>query len=52
VKKQYAGKVKSVTCFSPDADDPVRLDFQESGGRVSFTVPTMRIYSMIVVGQE
>ncbi len=52
VKKQFDGKVKSVTCFSPDADDPVRLDFQESGGRVSFTVPTMRIYSMIVVGQE
>jgi len=52
VKKQFPGRVKSVTCFSPDADDPVTLDFQDSGGRVSFTVPAMRIYSMIVVGQK
>ena len=51
-RKQFAGQVKSVTCFSPDADDPLPLKFEESDGRVSFTVPAMRIYSMIVITQE
>ena len=49
VRKQFAGKVNSVTCFSPDADDPVPLNFEATGDSVSFTVPAMRIYSMIVI---
>ena len=54
VRKQFAGKVNSVTCFSPDADDPVPLNFEATGDSVSFTVPTMRIYSMLVIahGEE
>ena len=51
VRKQFDGPVKSVTCFSPDADDPQPLKFEESGDHVSFTVPAMRIYSMIVISQ-
>ncbi|HVT89193.1 MAG TPA: alpha-amylase family protein [Tepidisphaeraceae bacterium] len=51
LKKQYAGKVKAVTCFSPDADEPVSINFEESGDQVKFTVPATRLYSMIVVGQ-
>jgi hypothetical protein len=49
VRKQFAGKVASVTCLSPDLDDPLPLKFKESGGQVSFTVPAMRIYSMVVI---
>jgi hypothetical protein len=49
VRNQFAGQVKSVTCFSPDADDPLPLKFETSGDFVSFTVPAMRIYSMIVI---
>jgi hypothetical protein len=50
VKKQFPGPVKSVTCLSPDADDPAAIPFRESGGAVSFTVPSTRLYSMIVIG--
>jgi hypothetical protein len=49
VRNQFAGAVKSVTCFSPDADEPVPLNFEAAGDSVSFTVPAMRIYSMIVI---
>ena len=52
VRKQFPGRVKSVTSFSPDADDPLPLDFQESGQKVSFTVPSMNLYSMIVIATE
>ncbi|HTB85138.1 MAG TPA: beta-galactosidase [Candidatus Sulfotelmatobacter sp.] len=51
VRSQFGGKVKSVTCFSPDAEDPVNLDFEVTGDTVSFTVPSLRIYSMIVIAQ-
>ena len=49
LRKQFPGPVKSVTCLSPDSDDPVNLSFREAGGAVNFTVPGMRTYSMIVV---
>jgi hypothetical protein len=52
LRKQFPGRVKYVTCFSPDADDPLTLSFQESGESVTFTVPSTRLYSMIVVAQE
>lgn len=51
VRKQFTGNVKSVACFSPDANDPAPLKFDESADAVTFTVPAMRIYSMVVVGQ-
>jgi len=51
VRKQFAGKVDSVTFLSPDLDDPSTIEFEETGDTVSFTVPSMRIYSMIVIGQ-
>jgi hypothetical protein len=52
LRRQFPGRVKSVTCFSPDADDPAPLSFQESGESVSFIVPATRLYSMIVVAHE
>ena len=52
VRKQFSARVKSVTCFSPDADAPIALKFNETGDWVSFTMPAMRIYSMVVVGQS
>lgn len=52
VRKQFPGRVKSVTCFSPDADDPAPVKFQESADRVTFTAPAARLYSMIVIAQE
>jgi hypothetical protein len=51
VGKRLPGAVKSVACFSPDADEPVSLKFEETAGRVSFVAPAMRLYSMIVIGQ-
>jgi hypothetical protein len=50
VRKQYAGAVKSVTCFSPEKDEAVTLEFVEAGGVVKFTLPAMGVYSMVVVG--
>jgi Beta-galactosidase len=49
LQKQYSSSVKSVTCFSPHADDPQPLRFQESGGQVRFTVPRTQLYAMIVI---
>jgi hypothetical protein len=50
VRKQFPVPVKSVTCFSPEKDDPVKLEFTEVGGVVKFSVPEMGVYSMVVVG--
>ncbi len=49
IRTQFPGPVKSVKCFSPDADDPVSLQFRESGDKVAFTVPPTRVYSMVVI---
>ena len=50
VRKQYAGTVKTVMCYSPERDEPVKLEFAEAGGLVKFTVPAMGVYAMVVVG--
>jgi hypothetical protein len=52
VKKQFNGPVKAVKVFSLDADDPVSLPFQDNDGKITFTVPSMRIYSMIVISSD
>ncbi len=49
LQKQYASQVKSVTCFSPEADDPQPVGFQESSGQVRFIVPRTQLYAMIVL---
>jgi hypothetical protein len=51
VRKQFAGTVKSVTCFSPDLDTTASIKFEATGDHVRFTVPGMRVYAMIVVAQ-
>ncbi|HEX4343338.1 MAG TPA: beta-galactosidase, partial [Verrucomicrobiae bacterium] len=51
VRKQFPGAIKSVTAFTPDADDPSPVAFEDSGDHVTFTVPVTRVYSMIVIGQ-
>ena len=50
LRKQYPGAVKSVMCYSPEHDDPAKLEFTEVGGLVKFTVPAMGAYAMVVVG--
>jgi len=49
MRKQMSGKVKSVSLFAPEWDNPRTLTFTEQNGRLSFIVPTMRRYSMVVV---
>jgi len=51
IKKQFPGPIKSVALLSPAANDPVPVDFKESGDKVSFTVPAMGLYSMLVIAQ-
>jgi hypothetical protein len=50
VKKQFPAPVKSVTCYSPEKDEAVKLEFAEADGVVKFTVPEMGVYAMVVVG--
>ncbi len=50
VKKQFPAPVKSVTCYSPEKDEAVKLEFAEAEGVVKFTVPEMGVYAMVVVG--
>ncbi len=52
LRRQFPGRVKSVTFFSPEADDPAQVDFQESGEQLTFVAPSTRLYSMIVVTHE
>jgi hypothetical protein len=49
VRAQFPAAVKSVTVFSPDADDPVSVPFVVKDGHVHFTVPAVRLYTMMVV---
>jgi hypothetical protein len=51
LRKQFEGSVKSVTCYSPDNDDPVAVKFEESGSQVRLEAPETRLYAMIVVAQ-
>jgi hypothetical protein len=51
VLRQLSGPVKSVNCLSPDRDQTLSLAFQETNDRVTFTVPAMKIYAMIVIAQ-
>jgi hypothetical protein len=49
LKAQFNSPVKSVVCYSPDSDAAIPVRFQQSDGRISFTVPATRVYSMIVL---
>ncbi len=51
LKKQMDGKVATVRLFAPESDEPMQLQFVEQNGQVSFTVPAMKRYSMVVVSQ-
>ena len=44
--------LKSVRLFAPESDEPAQLQFTEQNGQVSFTVPGMKRYSMIVVSHQ
>lgn len=51
LRKQFAGPLKSVTCYSPDQDDPAIVKFEESDAQISLMAPSTRLYAMIVVAQ-
>jgi hypothetical protein len=51
LKRQMDGKIKSVSLFTPESDEPKKLLFTEQNGQVHFTVPAMKRYSMVVVSQ-
>jgi hypothetical protein len=52
LRKQFTGPVKSVTSMTPDQDAAINLKFVESDGLVRFTVPSVAVYTMVVVAQE
>jgi hypothetical protein len=52
LRRQFPGKVKSVTWFSPESDDPKALGSKDASGRISFNVPSMGVFSMVVVAHE
>lgn len=43
------GRAQSVQLFSPDADEPVALPFTEGAEGVTVTVPSLRLYDMVVI---
>ncbi len=51
LKRIFPGRVKSVEFFSPEFDEPRSLEFSEERGRLKFRVPSMGLYSMVVVSQ-
>jgi len=53
LRSQYAGrKVSSVEVFTPENDDPKKLEFTERAGEIAFTAPPLKRYSMIVVSYQ
>jgi hypothetical protein len=52
VRKQFPGRIKSVLWFSPDQDEPTALQFDTSAETVAFTMPSLRLYAMVVVAHE
>jgi len=53
LRKQFPNrKAASVSFFKPEADDPVKLQFTEQGGWITFTAPASKVYSMVVVSQQ
>jgi hypothetical protein len=52
LRRQFSGVLKSVTCFSPDNELPLSLDFTESDETIRFEVPALRVYSMIVTSYQ
>jgi hypothetical protein len=53
LRAQFAGrKVASVNAFCPELDQPRKLEFAEQGGEVTFTVPPVKVYSMVVVSHR
>jgi Beta-galactosidase len=49
IKNAIGAPVTRISCYTPDADDPADLPFQESGARVKFTVPATPVYCLIVM---
>jgi len=49
LRKQFAGPVKSVITITPDQDEAVHLQFDETDSSVQFSVPSVRVYTMIAV---
>ncbi|MBN2288912.1 MAG: beta-galactosidase [Candidatus Glassbacteria bacterium] len=49
LKKVFPGGVKAVEFFSAEFDRPQSLEFSEEKGKVRFQVPSMGLYSMVVV---
>lgn len=52
VRKQYDGDIRSVICISPEHDEPVEITFTESQEHFTFEVPSMKIYSMVVINHR
>jgi len=52
LKKQYEAPVKSVLFYSPEFDSPSPVEFIEGAGKITFTVPSMKLYSMIIVSHR
>jgi len=53
VRNQYAdAKAASVTLLSAEYDDPKPLPFSEENGNIAFTVPPVRIHSMVVIAHK
>lgn len=42
-------QVASVTLLSPDTEDPIKLQFKQNKGRVSFNVPEILVYSVVKI---
>jgi hypothetical protein len=51
LKKNFRAPVELVQLFLSEEDEPVHVDFQVNGETVSLRVPSMKLYSMIVVAQ-
>ncbi|HTW93772.1 MAG TPA: hypothetical protein VMD30_03190 [Tepidisphaeraceae bacterium] len=49
IKHAISAPITRISCYTPDADDPIDLPFQELGGRVKFTVPATPVYCMLVM---
>ncbi|HVS70838.1 MAG TPA: alpha-amylase family protein [Phycisphaerae bacterium] len=51
LKKSFPGPAKSLLWLSPESDNPLPLQFQDTPTHTTFTTPTLQIYGMAALAQ-
>lgn len=49
IRRQAQKTFKTVTCLTPTSDEPINLPFTDAGDAISFKVPSIAVYAMVII---